>query len=327
MNSYQIELIGNGGPDMLRVAPLSQQSPLCGDSLLIENEAIGLNFAEIYFRTGQKGPHRSENFPAIPGSNGAGVVVQTGSAVHDFAIGDRIAYIAPGCYATHCVVPAARAVRLPDAISSRTAAALLLRGLTAEYLTHRLFRVEAGMICLVHAAAGGVGQILGEWLSALGAMAIGTAGGAEKVRIARGHGYHHVIDYRAVDFTTEVARITEGAGVHVVYDAVGADVFMPSLTCLRPRGLIASYGAASGPVPPLDIQDLHARSLFVTRPTLGSYISTGEMLAASAQTFFQAIGAGWVTPRIDRAYALRDVAQAHSDLENRRTTGSAILIP
>ncbi len=327
MEPYAVFLSGNGGVDMLHVGAITVPSSADPGTLVIRNEAIGLNFAEIYFRTGQKGPSRAEDFPAIPGSNAAGKVVAVGGGVTGFAIGDRVAYISSGCYTTHCAVPAARAVHLPADMPFDLAAASLLRGLTAEYLIHRLFKVEADMTCLVHAAAGGVGQLLAQWIAAIGATVIGTAGGQEKLAIARARGCHHVIDYRAEAFAPAVMRITGGAGVDVVYDAVGKDVFFSSLDCLRTRGLIASYGAASGPVPPLDIQLLHAKALFVTRPTLASYISTAEMVASSAATFFAAVAAGRVTPEIERRYSLRDVARAHDDLENRRTTGSAVLIP
>ncbi len=326
MNDYRIEISSHGGPEVLIAADFSPKAPSSGE-ILVSNHAIGLNYADVYFRTGQKGPHGAVHFPAVPGGNGAGIVEAVGDDVSDFKPGDRVAYVSPGAYATKVIVPVGNAMPLPSFMTFEACAASLLRGMTAEYLLHRLFKVERGMDVLVHAAAGGMGQILCQWLRAKEANAIGTAGSPEKVEIARRLGCNVVINYREADFVAETLAATDGKGVHVAYDAVGKDVFLQTLGCMRPMGVVASYGAASGPAPLLDIQKLHHNSLFVTRPRLRSYIATPEMLRRSADCFFRAVEIGAIRLGVDKIYALKDAPAAHDDLEARRTAGACIFKP
>jgi NADPH2:quinone reductase len=295
--------------------------------LRIVQQAIGVNYADIYQRMGAHGPHRTEAYPVVLGSQGAGVVESVGPGVDEFRAGDIVTYLHPGAYARVRRVPAARALHLPAGLDIDTAAGTLLRGMTAEYLLHRLFPVQPGHWLLVHAAAGGMGQILAAWGRSLGATVIGTVGSADKREVALQVGCHHVVNYRADDFVAAVNDLTGGLGVHVVYDAVGKDVFLPSLDCLRPRGMAINYGTASGDVEAFDLQRLHARSLVVCRPTLRSYTATTDDLRQSAATFAAAVCAGQVAARVDRRYALADAAQAHADLQGRRTTGASILVP
>ncbi len=326
LESVAIQIHRHGGPEVLVSASVSVPDPGPGE-LRIRQSAIGLNFADIYQRKGAAGPHKTEHFPEIPGSQGAGIVESVGPGVSGFAPGDSIAYVHPGAYCSVRLVPAERAVPLPAVLTLETAAATLLRGMTAEYLLHRLYPVRAGDTILVHAAAGGMGQILSSWAKALGATVIGTVGTPAKVALARAAGCDHVIDYSADNFVEAVASITAGQGVEVVYDAVGRSVFMDSLQCLKPRGMAINYGTASGDVEGLALQTLHAKSLIVTRPTLRSYIATREDLLASAACFADAVGRGWVSADISHRYALAEVQQAHRDLEGRRTAGATILIP
>ena len=326
MSDYRVEIDAHGGPEVLELREFAPAEPAAGE-IRVQNRAIGLNYSDIYLRTGQKGPHGDVTFPATPGGNAAGVVTRVGSAVSSFKPGDRVAYVSHGAYATETILAADRALPLPPFMSFDQAAASLLRGLTAEYLIHRLFRVGSDMTVLVHAAAGGMGQLLCPWLAAKGATVIGTVGTPDKARIAMERGCSLAINYRESDFVAETLAATNGEGVHIVYDAVGKDVFVPSLKCLQPMGTIASYGAASGPVPPFDIQQLHHNSLFVTRPRLRSYIATPEMLRNSARVFFEAVQRRDVSIEIDRTYPLQEVRQAHLDLESRRTSGCCILVP
>lgn len=315
-----------GGPEVLQLAQIEVPDPGPGE-LRVVQQAIGLNYADIYQRQGAHGPHRTEAYPVVLGSQGAGVVEAVGPGVDDFRVGDTVTYLHPGAYARVRLVPAARALHLPDGLDMDTAAGTLLRGMTAEYLLHRLFPVQPGQWLLVHAAAGGMGQILAAWGRSLGATVIGTVGSADKRAVALQAGCHHVVDYRADNFVAAVNDLTGGQGVHVVYDAVGHDVFLPSLDCLRPRGMAINYGTASGDVQAFELQRLHAKSLVVCRPTLRSYTATTDELRQSAATFAAAVRAGHVTARVDRRYALADVARAHADLQGRRTTGAAILVP
>jgi NADPH2:quinone reductase len=300
---------------------------LSANEALIRQEAIGLNFADVYQRKGQAGPHDAKPFPITLGANGAGIVDSVGSAVTDIRVGDRVGYICPGAYTKLIVVPADRIVLLPNTLSTEIAAGTLLRGLTAEYLLRRLFPVTAGTKILVHAAAGGMGVLLSQWAKALGAFVIGTVGSAAKEAIAKRSGCDVVINYSTEDFVARVMQETHGKGVDVVYDAVGKTVFVPSLACLRPMGMAINYGAASGPVGAFDIQLLHHKSLLVTRPTLRTYIATREMLRDSAVAVFQAVADGAVTLNIERRYAWDEIRAAHDDLESRRTTGTSVLIP
>lgn len=316
----------HGGPEVLELETIPRPSP-GADEVLIRQTAIGLNFAEVYQRRGEAGPHHHTDFPCVLGSQGAGAVLAVGADVSDVTVGESVGYLHPGSYAVERVVPARRIVKLPDGISPEIAAAWLLRGMTAEYLLHRLYRVTSDDTVLVHAAAGGMGVVLSQWARALGARVIGTVGSAAKAELASDAGCHEVINYTSEDFVARVMELTAGAGVSVVYDAVGRDVFVRSMNCLRPMGWLVSYGAASGPVGAFDLQLLHHKSLIVTRPTLRTYTATTADLRASAATFFAAVAAGHLDVGVSRAYPLADVRQAHEDLEARRTTGASILLP
>lgn len=316
----------HGGPEVLQFTEIDVAEPGPGE-LRVVQKAIGLNYADVYQRQGAHGPHGATQFPVLLGSQGAGVVESIGPDVHDFRPGQEVMYIHPGAYAGVRLVPAQRTLPVLDGLSMETAAATLLRGMTAEYLLHRLYPVRPGERVLVHAAAGGMGLILSAWARALGAQVIGTVGSPEKCAIALAHGCHAVIDYRRENFVERVHELTAGVGVGVVYDAVGKDVFFPSLDCLRPRGMVISYGTASGDVVGLDLQRLHAKSLSVCRPTLRSFIATSAELRHSAETFAAAVRNGSVKAEVNRRYPLRDVQRAHIDLESRGTTGAAILLP
>ncbi|MFC3678441.1 quinone oxidoreductase family protein [Ferrovibrio xuzhouensis] len=302
------------------------QEPGPGE-LRIVQEAIGLNYADIYQRQGAHGPTQTDSFPVILGSQGAGIVESIGPGVSGFSVGQAVTYLMPGAYTTIRNVPAARALPIPDGLNVEQAAGTLLRGMTAEYLLHRLYKVQAGDKILVHAAAGGMGLILSAWGRALGAEVIGTVGSDEKVRVAQDAGCHHVINYRAERFEERVLDLTAGEGVHVVYDAVGKDVFLPSLKCLRVRGMAINYGTASGDVEAFNLQILHAKSHSICRPTLRSFTITTEELRTSAETYAAAVRRGDVKADINRRYKLADVRQAHIDLESRKTVGAAVLLP
>lgn len=314
----------HGGPEVLEPAELEVPEPGPGELRIVQS-AIGLNYADIYQRQGAAGPHETARFPVILGSQGAGVVESIGDGVEGFHVGQEVTYLYPGAYSVARLVPASRALPIPEGLTPETAAGTLLRGMTAEYLLHRLYPVQPGERVLVHAAAGGMGQILSGWARALGAEVIGTAGSDEKCEIARACGCHHAINYRSEDFVQRVNEITHGEGVHVVYDAVGRDVFLSSLECLRPRGMMINYGTASGDVEAFDLQLLHAKSLSVCRPTLRSFTATREDLRMSAETYAASVRRGDVQATVNHRYPLQDVAQAHADLEGRKTTGVVIL--
>lgn len=318
----------HGGPEVLESAEIDVPDPDPGPGeLRIAQHAIGLNFADVYQRQGAHGPNTTTVFPVVPGSQGAGLVESVGVGVQGFRPGDAVAYVHPGAYTTFRCLPAARCVPLPEGLTLETAAAMLLRGMTAEYLLHRLYAVQPGDRILVHAAAGGMGLLLSAWGRALGAEVIGTVGSQAKLEVALAHGCHHAIDYRREDFVARVKQITGGEGVSVVYDAVGRDVFLPSLDCLRPRGMAINYGTASGDVEAFDLQRLHAKSLTVCRPTLRTFIATSKDRRHSAATFAAAVRRGDVRAEVHRRYPLREAARAHADLESRQTTGAAILVP
>ncbi len=316
----------HGGPEVLEYSEIDVGEPGPGELRIVQS-AIGLNFADIYQRQGAAGPHSTTQFPVVLGSQGAGVVEAIGSGVRGFEIGQPVAYVHPGAYAGARLLPAARTLPLPDGLTLETAAATLLRGMTAEYLLHRLYTVKPGDTLLVHAAAGGMGQILSAWGRALGATVIGTVGSEAKRNVALEHGCHHVIDYRHEDFAAKVNALTHNEGVNVVYDAVGRDVFLPSLECLRVRGMAINFGTASGDVQAFDLQRLHAKSHTVCRPTLRSFVATTGELQLSAATFAAAVRRGDVKAQVDRRYPLREAARAHAELESRQTIGAAILIP
>lgn len=321
-NAVRIEQ--TGGPEVMQFEPVEVGKPGPGQAL-IEHTAIGLNFIDVYFRTGLY----KADLPLIPGGEAAGVVLEVGEGVSGIRPGDRVAYvIRNGAYAEKRLAPADRLVKIPDGVSDEQAAAMMLKGMTAWYLLFRTYKVQAGDWILCHAAAGGVGLILGQWAKHLGAKTIGTAGSAEKVKLASEHGYDHVINYREQDFVAEVARITGGEKCAVVYDSVGKDTFPGSLDCIRPLGMFASFGQSSGAMPPVDLAVLSQKgSLFATRPTLFTYIAKREDLEAGAAAVFDVISKGIVKVQVNQRHALKDVAQAHRDLEGRRTTGATLLIP
>lgn len=314
-----------GGPEVLQLEQVELGEPGPGQ-VRIRQQAIGLNFIDIYHRAGLY----PLPLPSGLGSEAAGLIEAVGDGVSEFQVGDRVGYCSgpQGAYAQARIMPADKLIKLPEAISFETAAAMLLQGLTAEYLLRRTYAVQAGDAVLIHAAAGGVGQIAVQWAKALGATVIATAGGAAKCARVRALGADVVIDYRSEDFVAATRAATAGRGVRVVYDGVGKDTFAGSLDCLAPRGLMVSYGNASGPVP--DIAPLllaQKGSLFLTRPTLGHYIASRAELLAAAEALFTVVISGAVQIEIAQRYPLQQAAQAHRDLAERRTTGSTILLP
>ena len=315
-----------GGPEVLRFEEYDPGMPGPGEAL-IRHEAIGVNFIDVYHRTGL---YPLPQLPAVIGMEGAGTVEAVGEAVSEVSVGDRVAYagLPPGAYADVRVIPAHRLVVLPQGISTRQAAGMMLRGMTARYLLHGCFKVKAGDSILIHAAAGGVGLLVCQWGKHLGATVIGTVGSKEKAELAKSNGCDHTILYREEDFTARVREITSGRGVDAVYDSVGKDTFMNSLDCLRPMGTMVSFGQSSGTVPPFDLGILSVKgSLFLTRPTLMTYTAKREDLLAHAKDLFEVVEKGIVKVQIGKAYSLADAATAHRDIESRHTTGSTILIP
>ena len=323
-----IQITAFGGPEQLQLVDLPVGEPGPGE-IRIRHHACGLNFIDVYQRTGLY----ASPLPLTLGMEGAGVVEAVGAGVTHLAPGDRAAYASnpPGSYSEARVMPARNVVRLPDGIAYDTAAGMMLKGLTAQYLLKKTLPVQGlqpGDHVLFHAAAGGVGLIACQWARALGLQLIGTAGGAAKCALALEHGAAHVIDYTREDFVARVKDITAGQGVKVVYDSVGKDTFEGSLNCLRPFGLMASFGNASGPVAPFAPGILGPKgSLYVTRQTLFTHIATREATQAMADDLFAVVGSGAVRIRIDQRYPLAEVAQAHRDLEARKTTGSTVLLP
>jgi len=292
---------------------------------LIKQRAVGLNYIDVYFRTGL---YKAPCMPLIIGQEGAGEVTAVGNGVTVVKAGDRVAYAGPiGAYATNRVIPADRLVKLPDAISFETGAAMMLQGMTAQYLVHRTYQVKAGDTIVVHAAAGGVGLILCQWAKHLGATVIGVVSSEEKAAIAKAHGAAHtVVGYTGI--AAEVKKITGGAMVPVVYDSVGKDTWTASLDCLAPLGLMVSYGNSSGPVGPFDLGVLGAKgSLYLTRPTLPTYTAKRSDLEAVAEDLFSVVASGAVKIQVNQTFPLQDAAKAHIALEARRTTGSTVLIP
>jgi len=321
-----IRIHAHGGPDVLRYEDVAVARPGPGEAL-VRHTAIGVNFIDCYYRSGLY--PAPGGLPLIPGGEGAGVVEAVGAGVDWLAPGDRVAYSTGlGSYAQERLVAADRLVRLPASIGDEQAAGMMLKGMTAEYLLRRTFPVKPGDTVLFHAAAGGVGLIAGQWARHLGATVIGTVGSPEKAALAAAHGYHHVINYSSEDFVARVAEITGGRKCDVVYDSVGKDTFAGSLDCLRPRGMLVSFGQSSGSVPPFSVNILSQKgSLFLTRPTLFAYVSGRADLEACAASLFDVVGAGIVKIEINQRYALKDAAQAHIDLEARRTTGTTVLLP
>ena len=320
-----VQIAKFGGTEVLAVVEVQVGDPGPGEAR-VRHEAIGLNFIDTYHRSGLY-PHP---LPGILGVEGAGIVEAVGAGVTLVKPGDRVAYASStlGAYASHRVMPAWNLVRLPDAIGTDTAAAMFLAGLTVQYLFRQTFPLRGGETVLFHAAAGGVGLIACQWARALGVTMIGTAGSDEKAALAREHGCTHVINYRREDFVARVRELTGGKGVPVVYDGVGKDTFIGSLDCLSRRGMMVSYGNASGAVPPFSLAELAKRqSLFVTRPSLFHYATTREELEPMAAELFGLVGAGKIRVDVRQRYALADAARAHRELESRSTTGSSILVP
>ncbi len=319
-----IRIHANGGPEMLQWEDVPTPEPGPGDAL-VHHAAVGLNYIDVYFRTGlYKSP-----LPATIGMEASGTVTAVGDGVTTVKVGDRVAYAsAPiGAYATDRVMPADRLVRLPDSIAFTTAAAMMLQGMTAQYLLRRTFKVQSGQTILVHAAAGGVGLILCQWAKYLGAVVIGVVSTPEKAELAKAHGAAHVIVGHA-DLPAQVKRFTGGAMVPVVYDSIGKDTFMASLDCLAPLGMMVSYGNASGPAGPIDVGLLAAKgSLFLTRPSLATYLAKRSDLEWAANDLFEVVEKGVVAIRVNQTFPLSEAAAAHRALEARQTTGSTVLLP
>jgi len=322
---HAIRFHETGGPDVLKWDAVEVGDPGPGQ-VRVRHTAVGLNYIDTYHRTGLY----PVSLPSGIGLEAAGVVEAVGEGVTALAVGDRVAYgTGPlGAYSEARVMAPDSLVKLPAGISDQTAAAMMLQGLTVQYLIRRLFPVEPGMTVLFHAAAGGVGLIACQWLKHLGATVIGTVGSPEKAALAKAHGCDHTILYREEDFVARVKEITGGAGVPVVYDGVGKDVFDGSLDCLARRGMMVTYGNASGPVPDISPLTLNAKgSLFLTRPKLMDYTATRAELVVAAEDLFAVVASGAVKIAVNQTYALKDAAQAHKDLEARKTTGSTILLP
>jgi len=316
----------HGGPEVLELVDMPVRDPGAGE-VRVRHHAIGVNFIDTYFRSGlYKAP-----LPLVPGSEGAGVVDAVGPGVTQFRVGDRVAYAAngPGSYAEARTIEAAQLVKLPDAIGFETAAAMMLKGMTVEYLLRRTLPqggLASGDTIVWHAAAGGVGLIAMQWAKHLGLRVIGTAGGPDKCALATQHGAAEVIDYHREDVVARVKELTAGKGVKVVYDSVGKDTFERSLDCLAPFGLLVAFGNASGPVPPFDLLSLMRKgSLYVTRPTLGTH--SKEHLGDMAAHLFDVVGSGAVKIDVAQRYPLAEAGRAHAELETRKTTGSSVLLP
>jgi NADPH2:quinone reductase len=315
----------HGGPEVLRIEEVPTPQPGPGE-IRVRHTAIGVNFIDTYFRTGL---YKPPALPFTPGNEGAGVVEAVGEGVGELGIGERVAYAATlGSYADERILPARSVVRIPDGIDDDTAAAMMLKGMTAQYLLRRTYAVKPGDTILFHAAAGGVGLIISQWAKHLGCTVIGTVGSADKADLAREHGCDHVILYREEDFVARVKEITGGAGCAVVYDGIGKATFPASLDCLRPFGTFVSFGNASGPVPPFDLALLSQKgSLFATRPTLFTHIAKREDLEAIAGELFEVVRSGAVKIPVHARAKLSEAAEVHRALEGRETTGATVLHP
>ena len=319
-----ISIHAHGGPEVFKLEDVPTPEPGPGEAL-IRHEAIGLNYIDVYFRTGL---YKAPSMPLTVGMEGAGIVLAVGADVTSVKPGDRIAYAGPiGAYATERVIDASRLVILPDAIDFKTGAAMMLQGMTVQYLLRRTYKVKPGDTIVAHAAAGGIGLIMCQWAKHLGATVIGVVSTPEKAELAKAHGAAHVIIGHA-NLAAEVKRITGGAMVPVVYDSVGRDTFTASMDSLAPLGMMVVFGNASGPVPPVDISILAAKgSLFLTRPTLATYVAKRADLEATAKDLFDVVQSGAVKIEIHQTYPLAEAATAHTALEARKTTGSTVLIP
>jgi NADPH2:quinone reductase len=314
-----------GGPEVLEWEPVEVSDPGPGE-IKVKQTAIGLNFIDVYVRTGL---YPQPSLPFVPGMEGAGVVTAVGEGVRDLKVGKRVAYAGPiGAYAEERLIQADRVVKISPGIGDETAAAIMLKGMTAQYLLRRTYKVGPDTTLLFHAAAGGVGLIACQWAAELGATVIGTVGSAGKALIARAHGCTHVVNTREEDLVAKVMAYTKGQGVDVVYDSIGKDMFPASLNCLKPLGMWVSFGQSSGPVPEFRINLLAQKgSLFATRPSLGDYTATRKDLVATANDLFAVVAKGKVKVAVNQTYRLADAARAHRDLEARLTTGSTLLLP
>jgi NADPH:quinone reductase len=323
--THAIRVHRYGGPEVLHWEEVEVGAPGPGQ-VRIRQTAVGLNFIDVYGRTGL---YPQPSLPFIPGMEAAGVVSAIGEGVRDLKVGRRVAYAGEiGAYAEERLIAADRVVKIPDSVDDQVAASIMLKGMTAQYLLRRTYKVGAKTTLLFHAAAGGVGLIACQWAASLGATVIGTVGSADKALLARAHGCTHVINYREEDFVTMVKAYTDGKGVDVVYDSIGKDTFPASLDCLKPLGLWVSFGQASGPVPEFKITLLSQKgSLFATRPSLGSYTATRKELVETAKDLFGVLGGGKVRTAVNQTYPLADALKAHGDLEARLTTGSTLLLP
>jgi NADPH2:quinone reductase len=323
--AFAVRVHTHGGPEVLKYEEITLPEPGPGEAR-IKQTAIGLNFIDTYFRTGL---YKPAAYPFVPGNEGAGVVVSVGKGVKGLKKGDRVVYgNMTGSYASERNIPADKLIKLPKKISDKTAAAMMLKGLTAQYLLRSLFKVKKGHVVLIHAAAGGVGQILTQWANHLGATVIGTVGSKDKEKIAKKNGCHHVILYRDEDVAKRVAEITKGKKCDVVYDGVGKSTFMSSLDSLKPRGMLATYGNASGPVDGVNLGILATKgSLIVSRPTMAHYFGTRKELEAGAKDLMKVIEKGKVKIQVNQTYPLKDAERAHRDLEARNTTGQTVLLP
>ena len=321
---HAIRIHQNGGPEVMQWDSVEVGEPGPGQ-VRLKQRAVGVNYIDTYHRSGlYKMP-----LPAVIGSEGAGEVTAIGAGVTDFKVGDRGAYAgAVGGYAEERLLPADRLVKLPDSIDFKTAAAMMLQGMTTRYLLRQTYKVGPGTTLLFHAAAGGVGLMACQWAKHLGATTIGTVGSADKGELAKAHGATHVINYKTDDFVKSVKELTGGQGVDVVYDAIGKDTFPGSLDCLKPLGLWVSFGSSSGPVPPFELSILQGKgSLYATRPTLQTYVAKRADLLANSSELFDVVAKGIVKINVNHTYPLKDAAQAHKDLEGRKTTGSIVLLP
>jgi len=322
MNAIQVSQVG--GPEVLQLVDLPIPEPKPNEAV-VQISAAGVNFIDVYYREGRY----PAPLPFVLGQEAAGIVTAIGAEVENVEIGERVAYTGVlGAYAEYAAVAGDRLVKIPDQLDFNQAAAAMLQGMTAHYLSHSTYPIRTGDTVLIHAAAGGVGALLVQMAKNLGARVIGTAGSEEKAQLARELGADEVIVYTRQDFETETRRLTDGQGVHVVYDGVGKTTFEKDLNVLRPRGYLVLFGASSGPVPPFDLIKLSQKgSLFLTRPSLHHYVHTREELAQRAGDVLQMIDSGHLTLRIHKTYRLADAQQAHRDLEGRKTTGKLLLIP
>jgi NADPH2:quinone reductase len=319
-----IRVYEHGGPEVLKWEDVEIGEPKDGE-IKVKNKAIGLNFIDVYFR---KGVYKPSSFPFTPGMEAVGVVTAVGGGLTGRQIGDIVAYAGHpmGSYAEEQILPAEKVVPVPSSIDPKIAASVILKGMTAQILLRRCLKVEAGHTVLIHAAAGGVGSLMCQWANALGATVIGTVSTAEKAAQAKEDGCHHVVINKDEDFVARVNEITAGKGVEVVYDSVGKDTFQGSLSCLKTRGYMVSFGQSSGDPDPVELSALGSKSLFLTRPSVFQYTSTRDELLACAGEVFAAVSSGILRVRVNHTYPLSQASQAHADLENRKTSGSVVLI-